>query len=132
MTKPEASLLISHLLKNTYSAFDSREESDIYDKLAISNDEELLTEIYIDIRKSMVLENQGGIQVKVKNVEVTNVEEVSSDKEGISYRCKWLVAGDVGHWGHIHSRNNQYSAILNLRPKNGLWKLYGIEIIEEI
>lgn len=132
LTQPEASSLISHLLKNTYRAFDFREESDIYDKLAISNDEELLTEIYIDVRKGMVLENQGGIQVKVKNVEVTDVEEVSSEKEGISYKCKWLVTGDVGHWGHIHSRNNQYSAILNLRPKNGLWKLYDIEIIEEI
>jgi hypothetical protein len=131
-TKPEASSLISHLLKNTYRAFDFREESDIYDKLAVSNAEELLTEIYIDTRKSMVLESQGGIQVKVKNVEVTDVEEVSSDKEGISFKCKWLVSGDVGHWGHIHSRNNQYSAILNLRSKNGLWKLYDIDIIEEI
>jgi len=131
-TKPEASSLISHLLKNTYRAFDFREESDIYDKLAVSNAEELLTEIYIDTRKSMVLESQGGIQVKVKNVEVMDVEEVSSDKDGISFKCKWLVTGDVGHWGHIHSRNNQYSAILNLRSKNGLWKLYDIDIIEEI
>ena len=131
-TRPEASSLISHLLKNTYRAFDFREESDIYDKLAVSNAEELLTKIYIDTRKSMVLESQGGIQVKVKNVEVMDVEEVSSDKEGISFKCKWLVTGDVGHWGHIHSRNNQYSAILNLRSKNGLWKLYDIDIIEEI
>ena len=131
-TKPEASSLISHLLKNTYRAFDFREESDIYDKLAVSNAEELLTEIYIDTRKSMVLESQGGIQVKVKNVEVMDVEEVSSDKDGISFKCKWLVTGDVGHWGHIHSRNNQYSAILNLRSKDGLWKLYDIDIIEEI
>jgi len=131
-TKPEASSLISHLLKNTYRAFDFREESDIYDKLAVSNAEELLTKIYIDTRKSMVLESQGGIQVKVKEVEITDVEEVASDKEGISFKCKWLVKGDVGHWGHIHSRNNQYSAILNLRSKNGLWKLYDIDLIEEI
>jgi hypothetical protein len=131
-SKPEASYLVSHLLKNTYRAFDFREESDVYDKLAISNDEELLADLYIQTKKSMVLESQGGIQVKVKDVEVLEVEEVSSDEEGISFKCKWLVKGDVGHWGHIHRRTNQYEAILNVKPDNGVWKLYDIDIIEEV
>ena len=98
-SKPEASSVISHLLKNTYRAFDFREESDIYDKLAISNDENLLAALYIQTKKSMVLESQGGIQVKVKDVEVIDVEEVSSDADGISFRCKWIVKGDVGPLG---------------------------------
>ena len=131
-TKPEASLLISHLLKNTYRAFDFREESDIYDKLAVSNDEELLARLYIQTKKSMVLESQGGIQVKVKDVELTEVEEVDTNSDGISFKCKWVVKGDVGHWGHIHSRRNQYEAILNVKPESGVWKLYDIDIIEEI
>ena len=131
-SKPEASTLVSHLLKNTYRAFDFREESDVYDKLAISNDEELLADLYIQTKKSMVLESQGGIQVKLKDVEVMEVEEVSSDEEGISFKCKWVVKGDVGHWGHIHSRTNQYAAILSVKPDNGIWKLYDIDIIEEV
>ena len=131
-SKPEASSVISHLLKNTYRAFDFREESDIYDKLAISNDENLLAELYIQTKKSMVLESQGGIQVKVKDVEVTDVEEVSSNADGISFKCKWIVKGDVGHWGHIHSRTNQYEAILHIKPENNVWKLNDIDIIEEV
>lgn len=131
-SKPEASSLISHLLKNTYRAFDFREESDIYDKLAISNNEVLLSELYIQTKKSMVLESQGGIQVKVKDVEVMEVEEVASNNDGISFKCKWTVKGDVGHWGHIHSRTNQYEAILNMKPEDGVWKLYDIDIIEEV
>jgi len=131
-SKPEASSLISHLLKNTYRAFDFREESDIYDKLAISNDENLLAELYIQTKKSMVLESQGGIQVKVKDVEAIDVEEVSSNADGISFRCKWIVKGDVGHWGHIHSRTNQYEAILHIKPENNVWKLNDIDIIEEV
>lgn len=130
-TKPEASELISQLLKNTYRAFDFREESDIYDKLAVSNDGELLTQVYIQTKKGMVLENQGGLQVKVKDVELIDVEEVSSDKSGISYQVKWIVRGDVGHWGHIHRRINQYSAILSVKPVDGVWKLFDIDIIEE-
>ncbi len=131
-TKPESSELISQLLKNTYRAFDFREEGDIYDKLAVSNDEELLADLYIQTKKSMVMENQGGIQVKVKEVEILKVEEVSTDMEGISFKCKWTVKGDVGHWGHIHSRINQYEAILNVKSENGVWKLYDIDIIEEV
>lgn len=131
-SKPEASILISHLLKNTYRAFDFREESDIYDKLAISNDQDLLAELYLQIKKSMIMESQGGIQVKVKEVEIISVEEVASDSEGISFKCSWLVKGDVGHWGHIHRRVNQYEAILDVKPDNGVWKLNNIDIIEEV
>ena len=131
-SKPEASSVISHLLKNTYRAFDFREESDIYDKLAVSNHEQLLTALYIQTKTSMVLESQGGIQVKVKDVEVIDVEEVSSNADGVSFRCKWIVKGDVGHWGHIHSRTNQYDAILQIKPENDVWKLNKIDIIEEV
>jgi len=131
-SKPEASTLISHLLKNTYRAFDFREESDIYDKLAISNDQDLLAELYLQTKKSMMMESQGGIQVKVKEVEILSVEEVASDSEGISFKCTWLVKGDVGHWGHIHRRVNQYEAILNVKLYDGIWKMNNIDIIEEI
>ena len=124
--------MISHLLKNTYRAFDFREESDIYDKLAISNDEQLLAALYIQTKKRMVLESQGGIQVKVKDVEVIDGEEVSSNAEGIAFKCKWIVKGDVGHWGHIHSRTNQYEAILHIKPENNVWKLNEIDIVEEV
>ncbi len=131
-SRPEASELVNHLLKNTYRAFDFREESDIYDKLAVSNDEILLADLYIQTKKSMVMEQQGGIQVKVKEVEVLEVEEVSSDSEGISFKCTWKVQGDVGHWGHIHSRINQYEAILHVKPIDGVWKFDDLQILEEI
>jgi hypothetical protein len=73
-SKPEASELIDRILKNTYRAFDFREESDVYDKLAVSIEGELLSDIYIQTKKSMVIENQGGIQVKVDNIKIINVD----------------------------------------------------------
>jgi hypothetical protein len=130
-SKPEAKTLISELLKNTYRAFDFREESDVYDKLAISNSGDLLADVYLQTKKGMVLENQGGISVKVDDVNVIDVEEVGSDKSGIAYNCKWQVKGTVGHWGHIHRRTNQYNAVLGVKPVNGVWKLNALDIIEE-
>jgi hypothetical protein len=131
-SKPEASNLINQLLKNTYRAFDFREEGDIYDKLAVSNDGELLAEIYLQTKKGMILENQGGIQVKVQDINILDVEEVQHRSDGLAYQCKWQVSGTVGHWGHIHRRTNQYYAILNVIPVDGIWKLYGLDIIEEV
>ncbi len=96
-SRPEAEILIGELLKNTYRAFDFREESDIYDKLAISNEGELLSEVYLQTKKSMVIENQGGIRAKVKEVTIMDVEEVESNKQGRSYNCRWQVRGTVGH-----------------------------------
>jgi len=129
---PEAKKLVNELLKNTYRAFDFREESDIYDKLEVSSTGDLLSEVYLQTRKSMIIENQGGIRAKVNDVTILEVEKVSGDKDGLSYSCKWQVGGTVGHWGHIHRRTNQYQAIINVRPVGGVWKMYGLDMIEEV
>ena len=80
----------------------------------------------------MVLENQGGIQVKLKSVDILDVEEVhASDSESLAFQCQWVVTGDVGHWGHIHRRVNQYQAIVSVQAIDGLWKMVDLEILEE-
>lgn len=129
---PEAKDLISQLLKNTYRAFDFREEGDVYDKLAICNDNKLLQKIYLQTRKSMVIENQGGIEAKIDEVLVTNVEERDHPMDGMAYRCNWIVKGVVGHWGHKHQRVNQYDAIITIKPIDGVWKMADLDIIEEV
>jgi hypothetical protein len=131
-SKPEAQVLVDQLLKNTYRAFDFREESDIYDKLALSSSGDLLADVYLQTRKSMVIENQGGIRVKVKDVKVLDVEEVESVAGNLAYNCKWQVSGTVGHWGHIHRRTNQYEAIVRVIPFDGVWKMVGLDMIEEV
>lgn len=130
---PEAKALISQLLKNTYRAFDFREEGDVYDKLSMCNDDGLLQEIYLQTRKSMVIENQGGIEAKVDEVLVISVVETNDTKgDGLTYRCNWIVKGVVGHWGHKHQRVNQYDAIISIKPVDGSWKMHDLDIIEEI
>jgi len=128
---PEAELLISDLLKNTYRAFDFRSESDVYDKLATSNEGDLLSDIYIQTKQSMILENQGGLQVKLKDVNIEDVEFIEKNEDGMTFRTRWLVQGDVGHWGHIHKRINKYDAFIHIKPVDGVWKMYDIEIVEE-
>jgi len=130
-TQPEARDLIGQLLTNTYRAFDFRDESDIYDKLSISNQGVLLTEVYLQTKKSMEIQNQGGIQAKIKEVNLVDVETRESSGQELAYLCRWQVKGSVGHWGHVHNRTNQYQALIRVVPVEGVWKLAGLDIIEE-
>ncbi len=133
VSEEEATVIFSHLLKNVYRAFDFREESDIYDKLAISLDGNLLTDIYLQTKKSMELENQGGAVATIKKVEVTEVKKEAYSSQGkAAFRTKWIASGTLEHWGHSHNRQNQYDAILTLSPVNHVWKITDIELLEEI
>jgi hypothetical protein len=120
------------LLKNIYHAFDYHEEGVVYDTLARSVTGDLLTQIYIEVQGSLALANQGGAKVKVKQVELTNVEVDSlPDSKGFSSRCSWTVTGSVGHWGHIHQRQNAYTAVLHIEPDDKNWKITNLYLEEE-
>ena len=56
----QAQQLLQALLKNIYRAFDFRDENDVYDKLALSVEGDLLTDIYLQNRKSFAVEKAGG------------------------------------------------------------------------
>ena len=133
VSEEEAIVIFSHLLKNVYRAFDFREESDIYDKLAISLEGHLLTDIYLQTQKSMALENQGGAVATVKKVEITEVKKETFSSQGkTAFRTKWIAEGTLEHWGHSHNRQNKYDAILTISPVNDVWKITDIKLLEEI
>ena len=113
-------------------AFDHRDEKLVYDRLALSISGDLLTDVYLQMRRSMELENQGGARVKVDEVELLAVEEEQGSAEtGLAYRCRWTAAGSVGHWGHIHRRTNLYDAAITIEPVDEVWKITAIDLREE-
>ena len=122
-----------NLLKNIYRAFDFREEEDVYDKLAISVTGDLLTDVYLQSRKSMIIEQAGGAQAKIKAVKIleTDVKKSQRHRGALDVRTKWTATGSVGHWGHIHTRQNLYDAYLTLAVVDGAWKIINIEVLEE-
>ena len=123
--------LVGDLLHNVYRAFDYRGEEVIYDVLEKSVSGELLTDIYLETQKGLELANQGGARVKVKTTEVNNAELLSRDGNRLTIESDWKVSGSVGHWGHIHQRTNGYRAKLEISELDGVWKLTGLEILEE-
>jgi len=133
MTDKDAVFVLNSLLKNIYRSFDFREEEDVYDRLATSVSGDLLSEIYLQNRKSLVVTQAGGARARVKEVEILNVDVNHLDDRplGLLFRATWTAMGSVGHWGHIHIRKNQYEANITVEPVDGAWKITGLELLEE-
>jgi hypothetical protein len=123
---------VGGLLHNIYRAFDFRDESTVYDLLAQSVTGDLLTDVYLETRAGLELASQGGARVKVKKVDLLQVEpEPLRGERGLLAHCRWNVMGSVGHWGHIHQRTNQYEAELTIQPTDGVWKITELELLQE-
>ncbi len=60
----KAVAVLESLLQNIYRSFDFREEEDVYDRLATSVSGDLLTDIYLQNRKSLVVTQAGGAQAQ--------------------------------------------------------------------
>jgi len=132
MTDEKAEGMVAGLLHNIYRAFDFRGEEAIYDVLDRSVSGDLLTEIYLETRRGLELASQGGARAKVKDIELLEVESRPLEgSQGFAARTRWNVAGSVGHWGHVHTRTNQYEADLTIEPVDGLWKLTNLTILQE-
>jgi hypothetical protein len=132
MSDERAGEVVGALLHNIYRAFDFRSEETIYDMLDRSVAGDLLTETYLETRRGLELASQGGARAKVKEIELLEVAPRRRRGEpGFVARCRWNVAGAVGHWGHVHTRKNQYEAELTVEPIDGSWKVTGLEVLQE-
>lgn len=126
--------IVYNLLRNTYHAFDFRDESTIYDTLERSVTGPLLEEVYLEIRSSLELENSGGPRVRVYEValrETEPVERGDSDPTEFDAKAEWVTIGEVTHWGHTHERTNKYEAKLTVKSRDDEWKISGLDLLNE-
>jgi hypothetical protein len=81
----------------------------------------------------MVVTQAGGARARVKEVKILDVDVNNLDDHplGLLFHAKWAAMGSVGHWGHIHIRQNQYEANISVEPVDGAWKITDLELLEE-
>ena len=127
----QARRILAGLLPNIYRALEYRDESAIYDRLAVSVTGETLTDVYLEQRRSLEIEERGGAQARVEAVEVLEVDDVEETNEGFRAHAIWHVGGMVTHFGHRHFRQNRYEALVGVVPVDGMWKIDGIEVLEQ-
>lgn len=126
------SVILDGLLTNVYRAFDVRDESRVYDRLAASVTGDQLTRIYLENRRALELENRGGAQANVDEVELLSVNRVTAIQAGgFVADAVWTVSGSVSHFGHTHYRRNKNHALVTFVKDGDAWKIRDIELIEE-
>lgn len=131
-SKERSEKIVNGLLVNVYRSFDYRNESDVYDRLAISVVGDQLTQTYIEQRKGLEIENRGGAKAKVNDVEVLDVYNIQSGPNNdYGIEVEWKIDGSVSHFGHMHYRQNRYRAIIWIIPDNGNWKIENIKMLDE-
>jgi hypothetical protein len=126
--------LVYALLRNTYHAFDFRDESSIYDTLEASVTGPLLEKVYLEMRGSLELENAGGPRVRVHEIALRECRPLAGGDlatEEFRTRAEWVTVGEVSHWGHTHERTNRYEAEMELIPAGKSWKIGGLNLLNE-
>lgn len=127
-----AKRILARVLPNVYRSFEFPSESAVYDRLALSVTGDTLTEIYLEHRRAVRMEERGGAKATVEAVEVVEVGTVDpSDPEGFVADTTWTVGGTVTHFGHRHFRQNRYDARVVVVPVDGYWKIRSIEVFDE-
>jgi hypothetical protein len=133
LKEAQAEALLQTLLKNVYRAFDFREEEDVYDKLALSVSGDLLADLYLQNRRSFAIQQAGGAQAKIKEVEIRQAQAKRLKGDSLAYAItgRWTALGTVGHWGHLHMRQNLYDAVVSIEALDGRWKITNLELLDE-
>jgi len=134
----EAKGMFASLHKNIYRAFDYTTEEDIYDALSQSVDGELLDDVYYEVYESLILRDQGGAvcridEVKILDSRMDEAEATTGDESAVAFgiTCLWRVKGSVHHWGHTHTRVNEYKAQYTVEPRGGAWKITAAQVLEQ-
>lgn len=119
------------LQANVYRAFDYARESDIYDALAASVDGGLLDSVYNEVYRGLVMQEEGGALSRVKKVDVLETSVTPNDAGGFGVKARWRVDGVVYHWGHSHSRTNEYLAEFDVGMLPAGWRIMAWKPLEQ-
>jgi len=129
--KAESIRIAAEVLRNIYRAFEYRDEERTYDTLATGVDGRLLRSLYVQVRKSLLVAEQGNARSLIVAVNPLTGTLNSADKSGFELDFTWRATGQVEHWGHIHSRRNKYRARLTFSRTSHTWKLTACQFLSQ-
>lgn len=125
-------VILHDLLSNVYRAFERQDENAVYDRLALSVAGQQLTQIYLENRQALALENRGGAKANVDEVKILDIFDINRTDENLfDADVLWTVSGSVSHFGHTHYRKNQYRARVTFSSEDQIWKIINIDTIDE-
>ena len=133
--RPEqATIILETVLTNTYSAFNLKDEEQLYKQLSESVGDDLVESLYLDSRRRLTSGVRRGSEVTVKDVSVLNVGaplKGAGSSGDFAYPCEWVVTARVRHLQHVHHRKNMYTGVLTVQVNDGKWKVQQVDLKSE-
>ncbi|HMO14549.1 MAG TPA: hypothetical protein PKD64_09120 [Pirellulaceae bacterium] len=128
--------IFSRLHRNLFRSFDYFDAEDSYDALALSVEGPLLRQLYLDFRKSLEVREQGNAVARIDEINLIEGHIVSpylepTNRIGFTYDCNWNLVGTIEHWGHIHTRTNEYRALFQVEEREGAWKITEMQVVDQ-
>jgi len=130
ITRPQARRVFEQLLTNVYRAFEAVTEEDGYDLLAYSVEPDLAQELYLDVREGLEMREQGGAIAEVGHVERRGGSVTFTGARAFDAEWRWRVYAHVTHWGHTHSRINEYRARFRVRAGDRGWRIAEFDLLD--
>jgi hypothetical protein len=127
-----AAKILQGLMLNTYRAFMLQDDEDIYDVLSRSVSGDFLSEVYLQNRESMRLDNSDGAMAFIQQLDIKSIDYMEQKRDGhIGMIANWDVYGSVHHQKHVHYRCNTYKAEVVIEPVENYWKIVKIQLLDE-
>lgn len=130
LTHMQARVVFETLLGNVYGAFEAITEEDEYELLALSVEDSLLDELYLDVRRGLIMRTQGGAIAQVGNLERRSSEIEFTGQREFHVKWRWRVYAHITHWAHTHSRINEYLAEFKVRATDEGWRISEFEVLD--
>ena len=129
-------LIGAHLIETVYRAFNEASEERAYDVLSQAVHGDLLEGLYLQLRQGLIFQEQGGAVADIKAVDLVGYESLSSEigddgRIHFWFTGRWAVQGSVEHWGHLHRRNHEYTARVQVFGSRDGWRIEELEVLNE-
>ena len=114
-----------------FTAINRDDDGEVFDTLAVAVSPTLIREIYLQIKRALIVAEQGSASLHVRDVVVNSVVITHDDGEQLTMRCRWQVTGTVEHWGHLHTRVDEFVGELTLSRERTGWMLDKFHVSEQ-
>ncbi len=82
---------------NIYNAHERRDDAEVYDAISTSIEGDLLREVYLHAKRSLIMAEQDGASSHLKHLEVVDIKASGSGK-ATAYEVTWQLSAETEHW----------------------------------
>ena len=89
-------------------------------------------EVAEELDRALAIQVAGGGLARVDAVQDVELQDIRTLESGRGFQAvaSWKVRASAGHWGHSHTRNVSYRALVELSEEADVWKLAAITVVD--